>query len=94
MPTYREAQLNHVDPDENRVPQYIKIKIMSDSGSTKWLNIDYDSFEVIAGYLMVNEGEQEPYIPIFSRKATKSHDAALVSRSIETTPAIDNNGGG
>jgi hypothetical protein len=85
MKTYREAQLNHVDPDKNRIPESIKIQVMSDSGSTKWMNISYEAFSVITGFLLVDEGERDPYIPVFSRKATNgfdSNDIALISGGV------------
>lgn len=57
MASYIESQLKHIDPDENHIPQDIKIQLSSDHGITKWLNIDYDTLEAIGGALLEMEKE-------------------------------------
>jgi hypothetical protein len=79
MTTYHGRQIQYVDPDENRIPQDIRIKMSSDCGVTKWFNINYDAFEAIAIAILENED---------------SHDVTLVPGCVKTTPAINNNNSG
>lgn len=80
MTHYHGAQLHHIDPDENRIPQDIRIKFTSDCGVTKWMNIDYEVFDAIADIMIDSEKE--------------SHNLSLISSGVQATPAINKNNGG
>jgi len=71
MSNYHARQMHIIDPNPMRIPEDIRLKMSSDSGVTKWLNLDYETYLAIAAAIVESE-----------LKKNQSHDLTLVSSSI------------